>query len=288
MAGRTMAESSTPVSTAVSQRRRSDRVRLNLPIKLEGKDISGHKVEDFASATNLSRGGGTLVTKHTLAPGSTVFLANSGTNQEVSAVIVGQVGIRQQAHLYGIKFLQEKERFWGISFPPMPPGDDKDFLAKVLLECSQCNQREVAALTEIEMEVFEINDRVSRNCAECHHWTVWKRAEFENGEPTSEPVAEGDGPKVAVNRRKNPRVKVTMKGCVLHNHDTEIPVNVLDMSRGGIRFISEHDHKVGDWVQVAVPYIPGNANIFESGRIVRRKALDASKGIEYGLKYVKA
>jgi hypothetical protein len=286
MAGHAMAESLSPVSTAVSQRRRSDRVRLNLPVKLEGKDSAGHKIEDFASATNLSRGGGTLVTKHVLAPGSTVFLANSGTNQEVSAVIVGQVGLRQQAHLYGIKFLQDKERFWGISFPPI--SDDADFIAKVLLECSQCTQREVAALSEVELEVFEINDRVSRNCSECHHWTTWKRAEFENGEPTSEPSADSDTPKVTVNRRKNPRVKVSMKGCVLHNHDTEIPVNVLDMSRGGIKFISEHDHKVGDWVQVAVPYIKGSANIFESGRIVRRKALDGGKGIEYGLKYVKA
>jgi hypothetical protein len=281
-----MAESPTPVPSAASQRRRSDRVRLNLPIKLEGKDISGHKIDDFASATNLSRGGGTLVTKHNLAPGSTVFLANSGTNQEVSAVVVGQVGLRQQAHLYGIKFLQQKERFWGISFPPV--SDDTDFVGKVLLECSQCAQREVAPLNEIELEVFEMNDRVSRNCSECHHWTVWKRAEFENAEPASEPAAEGDAPKLAVNRRKNPRVKVSMKGCVLHNHDTEIPVNVLDMSRGGIRFISEHDHKVGDWLQVAVPYIRGSANIFESGRIVRRKPATEGKGFEYGLKYVKA
>jgi hypothetical protein len=285
-----MADSIATQATAApatdAQRRRSDRVRLNLPVKIEGKEASGQAFAEFASATNLSRSGGTLRTKRNLPPGTVITVFNSNGTQETPALVVGQSGLKAEGHLYGIKFLTDKERFWGISFPPVV--EDKDTVAKVVIQCSRCGQREVTALNEIELEVFEVNDRISRACEPCHERTLWRHAEFDGVTATANgdaAEAKSDS-KPAVNRRKSTRVKVTMKGCILVNHDQEDPVTVLDMSRGGIRFRSKAEYVVGDWVQVAVPYTPRGANIFETGRIVRRSV--ASDGMhEYGFKYVK-
>ena len=64
-------------------------------------------------------------------------------------------------------------------------------------------------------------------------------------------------------------------------------VDVVNVSRGGVCFHSSRIYGEDTWVQVAVPYTPGSANIFVAGRIVRSRKMDNAL-IEYGVEYSKS
>jgi hypothetical protein len=61
---------------------------------------------------------------------------------------------------------------------------------------------------------------------------------------------------------------------------------VVNVSRGGVCFHSSRIYAQDTWIQIAVPYTPGAANIFVAGRIVRCRKLDKAL-IEYGVEYAK-
>jgi hypothetical protein len=63
-------------------------------------------------------------------------------------------------------------------------------------------------------------------------------------------------------------------------------VLVVNMSRGGLRFLSSKRYDRGDWMKVAAPYTLGGNNIFVPAEIVRihKSAVDGMLG-EYALKF---
>ena len=63
-----------PVSAAVSERRRSARLPVAIPMFVRGKDQHGQPFVDFATALNISAGGASLVLKRYLQPDSQVSL----------------------------------------------------------------------------------------------------------------------------------------------------------------------------------------------------------------------
>jgi hypothetical protein len=63
--------------------------------------------------------------------------------------------------------------------------------------------------------------------------------------------------------------------------------DVVNVSRGGVCFQSYRTYIEDTWVQVAVPYTPGSANIFVAGRIVRSRKMDNAL-TEYGVEYAKS
>ena len=63
-------------------------------------------------------------------------------------------------------------------------------------------------------------------------------------------------------------------------------VDVENISLGGMCFRSSRTYREDSWVQVAVPYTEGAANIFVAGRIVRSRKINNAL-TEYGVEYVK-
>jgi hypothetical protein len=65
-------------------------------------------------------------------------------------------------------------------------------------------------------------------------------------------------------------------------------VDVLDLSRGGVHFMSFVDYYRETMVEVAVPYTNGGANVFVPAQIARVQSRPAS-GIpgDFGLRYTK-
>ena len=63
-----------PVSAAVSERRRSARLPVAIPMFVRGTDQHGQPFVDFATALNISAGGASLVLKRYLQPDSQVSL----------------------------------------------------------------------------------------------------------------------------------------------------------------------------------------------------------------------
>jgi hypothetical protein len=78
-----------------------------------------------------------------------------------------------------------------------------------------------------------------------------------------------------------------VKACIHREGFTEDVVTVLDMSRGGIRFLSLVDYRPGADVTVSVPFTPGGSNVFSKAKVVRvqTRPRDGMLG-EFGLQYV--
>lgn len=251
-------------------RRRSDRVSLPVPVQVLGTDLSGNQFLQQTSMKQVARYGGSILIRASLGPGQVITIRHLTTKEEVQARTVGQLGIQAVAPVYGIAFLEPHETFWGIHFPPFAEGDD--CLTRVVIECGVCARREIVPFNEMELEVFEANDRISRNCESCNEWTFWKLASCERT-ATSPSLASGKSPPAGdetppaayTQRRRHPRLRVNLKGCILLDSEPETVVSVLDMSRGGLRFRTQKTYRVEQWVQVAAPYTIAAGNIFQPG-----------------------
>jgi hypothetical protein len=100
-------------------------------------------------------------------------------------------------------------------------------------------------------------------------------------------AAPAEAPAAPKNRRRFTRTNLRKTGCVRQPGSDPDVVNVLDMSRGGIRFESKRVYRKFSWVEIAVPYIGGGAaEVFVPGRIAR--VLENREGKhQYGVEYVR-
>jgi len=252
----------------------------------------------------VSRSGATIVLTRVLGPEQTVFIKCGATQMESEARVVGQLGIQLDSHIYGVALLDPTVEMWGVRFPK--PSEADKALGRVCLQCISCSSREVVYLSEVEMDVFEANHNLSRSCNQCRDWTLWKEVpqDFEEphpppavspvASPPSSPEAEGapapeapPAPATPANRRRFTRTNMRKTGCVRQPGSDPDVVQVLDMSRGGIRFESKRIYRKFSWVEIAVPYIGGGAaEVFVPGRIAR--VLEAKEGKhQYGIEYVR-
>ena len=270
--------------------RRSDRVRYTFRIAISGTESSGHPFHAIAETEVVTRDGGLIVTLMSLHNEARIVLSHSGRNVECR--VVGQVGIRGEHHLYGIQFTDPSiQDFWGITIPPIV---DREDVGRTVMECSQCSHQEVLHLGEIDIIVFENTRTVPHSCARCLKQTLWRQ-----------PVVHGDenlaigndaygvhGAPVHrarnINERKHPRIAVkNIRACLQREGFADDIVAAVDMSRGGIRFLSLIDYQPGTLVNVAVPYMKDGANVFLPARVVRvkcRPTVDIPG--EFGLQYI--
>ena len=145
-------------------------------------------------------------------------------------------------------------------------------------QCSGCSGQELLSISGTELLVYERKGFLRRRCSRCLEETSWREAEnVHDAELLSGRVAMAEAitfltptRKPSLNERKYSRtqLKDAKAGIQGANGPLDI-VKVLDVSRGGLRFLSQVDYRVGTEVQVAVPYIEGNMNIFVRGKIVR-------------------
>ncbi len=84
--------------------------------------------------------------------------------------------------------------------------------------------------------------------------------EFEQPEPK---------PKRETNTRKHLRIKARgMKACVRKSGQEDDVVDVIDYSRGGLKFASYFAYEPGMEIEVATDYSPTAIVIFQKARIV--------------------
>ena len=263
-----------------SNQKRTDRIAISITVEVSGADLNGQDFLDKAFSGHISRNGASLVLNRNLAPDQQIVLRRNVSGAETVARIVGQMGIRAEGHVYGVALPEISASFWGICFPPKT--ELEEALARVLLECATCQMRNVIALDEIELSVFEANHRLSRTCEQCRTATFWHTVP--SVEPDKNDLA--THPAKKPNRRRHIRAGMRASACITQPRDEQELVQVVDVSRGGIRFRSDHHYRMDTWVQVAVPYTPDTANIFVPGRVVWQKNVGKSLW-EYGVQYVK-
>jgi len=284
--------------------RRSSRIPKEIPILLVGSDMEGKVFSEQAKTVLLSRHGAGIVSEYKLSAEQELILRSMETNREAEVRVVGQLGAAGNSYTYGVAFLNQNIDFWGIEFPPVSQSEKE--ANRVLLQCASCKAREMVEQSDLESDVYLVNEGIVRFCKNCGSSTVWKRADDAvEGEASPQPIEEGPGfaePEesesidspadlkptlVAENRRKHVRTKVNFKGCVRSFAHGDDIVACEDISRAGLRFRSRKHYSLKTEIEVAAPYSPGSLNIFVRGQIVHVEEVPGEKYFRCGVAYAK-
>lgn len=281
-------------STPAYPARTSDRVAIGIQVQIFGSDVEGHAYSENARTVEVSRGGALITVKRHLTPEEEVIIRRERTSKEALARIVGQVKQSSDGFVYGVKLLDPDVNIWDINFVPL--SESERAVARTLLECAKCRLREVVYLEEFETEVYHANRFIYRTCKRCRESTIWNEAAHEAAErdaglkpppPPPPPPAPTPEPRTKNERRHN-RIRCHLQACIRFQKFFEEEVlEVNDMSRGGISFLTRKYLAPGTKIEIAMPYSPGMANIFVPAEIVRLRHLPNKNMYECGAAYLK-
>ncbi len=265
--------------------RRSDRVSIAISIEIAGTDLMGADFVETAKTESVNRYGAAILVVKSLGPDQQLYLRRAGNRAEATARVIGQIGVKNGLNLYGVMLENAGTDFWGIKFPISD--DEQSPTVRMLLECNACQAREIVQLGELELDVFQANNSISRSCTGCRQWTLWKQTQYEQSGAKAVEVEEAPVAAKPANRRKYARMSMRMTACIKLPGRPEEIVNTADVSRGGMRFTSKNQYTKCAWIEVAMPYTPGAANIFVPGRIAHAEKSKREGLFEYGVEYVK-
>lgn len=280
-------EASAPART---NQRASDRIRYAFRVHITGCDSSGYDFSQPVRTEVVTRDGGLLVCPMVLTVGDIINLMRG--EKAVDARVVGQVGLLKEEQLYGIQFIEPSPDFWGINFG----FNQQEAAGRVVLECGACTLQSVLPLAEIEMLVFESTKVVSHDCERCGRQTLWMEPAI-LGEPDLLTGADAFHQTLevrpirsaSINDRRYQRVSMrSTKACIRRPGFVDDVVDVIDLSRGGVHFLSFTDYYKNTVVEVAVPYTQGAANVYVPAEVVRIQCRPTG-GIpgDFGLRYIK-
>ena len=267
--------------------RQSDRVSLRLQVEASWYGSDGLAVKKPAESLLVSRNGGVIRLQEKLFAGQELTLKRTldgDSTKSVRAKIVAEIDHEPEGFLYAISILEPRSDFWEIEFPP--PHQGEEALARMLMECSFCQRREVVYLNEMELKSFEIRRCAARVCRHCDAPSIWVEAQTENGN------LEGSLSRAAVEervipRRNRTRVKARVLACIRQRGFQEEVAVCEDLSKGGISFRSRNKYPEGTRLEVAVPYTPGAGAIFVPIRIVFSQPISAAGLFRHGAAYLR-
>jgi hypothetical protein len=154
--------------------RRSERVLLRIPIRVEGNDALGCAFEETSYTLVVNGGGGLIALWHELKPGGVIRITNIKSQVTCSFEVVMRAGRSLSGDPeWGVKCLELEVGICGVHFPAKTEEPAAGDLAYVLLECEQCFSREVAALTAKEFRGLTMHSSLPRPCRRCQTATGW-------------------------------------------------------------------------------------------------------------------
>src|SRR5271157_6557755 len=267
--------------------RQSDRVTLRLEVEAAWFGSDGVAVKKPAQSLLASRNGGVIRLDEKLFSGQELTLRRMLEGDAVKSVrarIVAEIDREAEGFLYAISILEPHADFWEIEFPPLREGEES--LARMMMECSFCQRREVVYLNEMELKSFEIRRCVARVCKHCDSPSIWIEAhsepKIEETLPSRSAVEERVLP-----RRNRTRVKARVLACIRRRGFQEEVAVCEDLSKGGISFRSRNQYPEGTRVEVAVPFTPGSSAIFVPIRIVFSQPIVSAGLFRHGAAYVR-
>src|SRR5438045_5656112 len=193
--------------------RKSDRVSLRLPIEASWFSPAGLAVTQPTQTLRVSRHGGVLRVAEKLTTGQELTLRrlhDSDGWKSTRARVLAEFDRDADGFLYAFVLLEPRDDFWGIDF--RAPHTAEDALARLLMECSFCQRREVVYLNELQLKSFEVRKCVARLCTHCDAPSIWIEAQSTARQDgiTPKPPAEE---RVNPHRKKN-RVKARVLACL--------------------------------------------------------------------------
>jgi len=269
--------------------RQSDRVSLQMQVDASWTDSSGFTRKQSAQTLLVSRNGGVIRLPDKLFPNQELTLRRKleGDNSKtVRARIVAEIDKEPEGFIYALAILDPRVDFWDIEFPA--PHKAEEAFARLLMECSFCQRREVVYLNELEVKSFEIRKCVARLCQHCDSPSIWIEAQSESSADEGGTLLRNLEEERVVPRRNRTRVKARVLACIRRRGFQEEVAVCEDLSKGGISFRSRNHYPEGTRLEVAVPYTPGAGAIFVPIRIVFSQPIKHAGLFRHGAAYLRA
>ncbi len=267
--------------------RQSDRVSFRMSVEASWISSSGTPVTQIAETLLVSRNGGVLRLTQRVSTGQELHLRRQLEPDQwksARARVVAEIDQESDGYLYAIHLLDPRSEFWDIDFPSPRKGDEA--LARLLMECSFCQRREVVYLNELQLKTFEVRKCIARHCIPCDSPSIWIESVSEvRPAETSEPHAPVD--EHIIPRRNRTRIRARVLACIRRRGFQEEIAVCEDLSKGGLSFRSRNQYEQGSRVEVAVPFTPGSGAIFVPIRIVFSQAIPSAGLFRHGAAYIK-
>jgi hypothetical protein len=274
-------------TTRTESIRQSDRVSFRMPLEASWMDSSGMVRRVAAQSLLVSRSGGVLLMAEKFSTGQEISLKRILEGDEFKtarARILAEIDRDSEGFMYAIHLLDSRPDFWDIQFPA--PREAEEALARLLMECSFCQRREVVYLNELELKSFESRKCVARICKICDAPSIWIEAQSEMGAAETLANRAPDDERL-LPRRNRTRVKARVLACIRRRGFQEEVAVCEDLSKGGIAFRSRNQYPEGSRVEIAVPFTPGAGAIFVPIKIVFSQPIPAAGLFRHGASYLK-
>jgi hypothetical protein len=193
--------------------------------------------------------------------------------------------------LYLCLFVRPDPAFWGQALPRATP-------QPIQLSCSGCGFTTTSRLEPAETMTLLVRSSLARLCPCCGTPSEFRQATQRveaspfksdpNLVPFGEQIFEMRPQTRTVNERRHKRLATQhSRACIRCAGRDDDMVEVLDISRGGLRFESPRYYEPGTAIEVATHYVEGGNNIFQQARIVRRIRDNGNHwNGEYGVQFV--
>src|SRR5580704_8797278 len=91
--------------------RRSGRVSKEIPILFTGSDAGGLQFSEKTRTLLLSRHGASVISRYKLIPEQEAYVRTLSNNREIEVRICGEIGEREDGHIYGVAFADPAAEF---------------------------------------------------------------------------------------------------------------------------------------------------------------------------------
>jgi hypothetical protein len=107
---------STPANPTV--RRRSQRVLMQVPVRIYGTDSQGHHFEEETETLAINAHGALILVTARLTSGGNVMMQHKRTQEEQQCHVVFLGPVRAGRAEIGLEFSEPHATFWRVAFPP--------------------------------------------------------------------------------------------------------------------------------------------------------------------------
>jgi hypothetical protein len=104
--------------THTGARRRSQRVLMQVGIRIRGKDAQGNDFEEFTETLAINAHGALILLKARLTSGSVVQMKHNKTEEEQECHVAFLGPVRTGKAEIGVEFSSPRPTFWRVAFPP--------------------------------------------------------------------------------------------------------------------------------------------------------------------------
>src|ERR1700724_2415081 len=99
-------------------RRRSQRVLMQVAVRIRGEDVQGHSIEEETETLAINAHGALVLMKARLTSGSKVLLQHKRTEEEHECHVAFLGPVRAGKAEIGLEFSSPHPTFWRVAFPP--------------------------------------------------------------------------------------------------------------------------------------------------------------------------